>query len=97
MSTRRQVRGTRVERQQQRRRVRLPVVGHMIPTSGIRREDCASYEECLTAHARSYSGDAHCAIECRWFKPSPPESATMYASSGRSSQEAAIYAMWGGA
>jgi hypothetical protein len=46
----------------------LPV---MQPGSGDRRDDCAAYDECLDAFARSYSDkvDGHCPPTCERFAP----------------------------
>jgi hypothetical protein len=67
----------------------------MVPTPGERRESCARYADCLTAHVAAHSlskrGDkrdppASCPSPCKWYGPNG-ERATDYAVSKRGNME----------
>ena len=79
---------------------RLPTLsGKMLAGGGERRDGCARYLECLASFTKSQIGAAtdryaHCPIACSSYAPAVAAGAAEYARSGRSSQEAAIFAGW---
>lgn len=83
------------------RDVRLPVVGHMLPTRGDRDDTCALYETCLQAHTDAHRGrqcaevPASCPAPCRW-RAARRERATDFAAapSGGHLAQAGTWRAW---
>lgn len=74
---------------------RLPTLAtKMVAGHGDRRETCWRYAQCLDAFSRTFSGPGHCELGCSSYTPAVAAPAEMYARSGRSSQEASMFAGW---